>query len=482
MPAEVALCRCGASANKPHCDGAHAGNSFSSSKLEGRTPDRRSSYAGNGITVHDNRGLCAHAGICTDALPTVWRMREEPWIQPEGASVEEVIEVIQSCPSGALTYSIDEAAAASEPEREPAVLVAKNGPYIVTGGRRARRRALRGGRLFRALHPVPLWRLQEQAFLRRRALGSRVSGRRQLSASSGSRGSAGSQARSALLPILLVQFVGTLGFRRRASLPRLPRDEVGRQRDRLRFDRRHLLRLPAGGGGRAWTMVGSLREASGAPPQPDWNAGLVVPLSGRVPASDRHTVRGRRALRRRLYADSTARGRLHRARGGRPHRWERVRCQRLPGRRHGGRGAQLEVRSDGPVGQPGFHPRTGPGRIAGSHSHGRAPTCRRCRFDFARGHARHRVPTARVPSLRVEGGPSSSVRRVFGQEHRDCFRLYAERRPSLGELLRTEGLGRVLGIYFLVMLGFNFFYVAFPVRAARTLSWSSRRRACSSRS
>src|SRR5262245_10636804 len=102
-----ALCRCGGSKNKPFCDGTHRTNGFSDQKTADDKHDRRENYVGQRITIHDNRGICAHAGACTDGLKSVFRMKQEPWIDPDGANVAEIIETIKKCPSGALSYSID---------------------------------------------------------------------------------------------------------------------------------------------------------------------------------------------------------------------------------------------------------------------------------------------------------------------------------------------------------------------------------------
>ncbi|KKL54522.1 hypothetical protein LCGC14_2264580 [marine sediment metagenome] len=128
----MTLCRCGGSNNKPFCDGTHASNGFTDRKKAGRIPDKRDDYKGKNITIHDNRGICSHAGHCTDNLPSVWRMGVEPWIDPEGATVEEIIKTINMCPSGALSYSIDETEYRDR-DADAKVVASKDGPYRVRG-------------------------------------------------------------------------------------------------------------------------------------------------------------------------------------------------------------------------------------------------------------------------------------------------------------------------------------------------------------
>lgn len=129
----LAFCRCGGSAIKPLCDGTHLKKGFSGKNTADPSKDKRESYAGVAITVHDNRSICSHAGICTDRLASIFRMKEEPWIDPDGATAEEIIATIRQCPSGALSFSMG-GVEHREQAAEPSIAVVKGGPYVVVGG------------------------------------------------------------------------------------------------------------------------------------------------------------------------------------------------------------------------------------------------------------------------------------------------------------------------------------------------------------
>jgi CDGSH-type Zn-finger protein len=129
----VALCRCGGSSNKPFCDGTHGRNGFKDANEADPAQNRRRSYAGKRITILDNRALCSHAAVCTDELKSVFRHRQEPWIDADAAAVDEIVATIRKCPSGALSYALDGVEAAP-PQRDPLVTVTANGPYAVSGG------------------------------------------------------------------------------------------------------------------------------------------------------------------------------------------------------------------------------------------------------------------------------------------------------------------------------------------------------------
>jgi MFS family permease len=75
----------------------------------------------------------------------------------------------------------------------------------------------------------------------------------------------------------------------------------------------------------------------------------------------------------------------------------------------------------------------------------------------------------------VERDPEAAqVRKIFGQEARPCFEIQGSHAIKLAGILRLDRVPVLLAVYFLVMLGFNFYYVAFPVHAAEGLHWSAR--------
>jgi CDGSH-type Zn-finger protein len=135
----VDLCRCSASNNKPFCDDIHSTINFSSKNIIDETntvKNKKKDYVGEKITIHDNRSICSHAVFCVENLPSIFRLAKRPWIDPSGggtSSVEEIIETIRKCPSGALSYSIG-GTEYNDINRDPMVTVSKNGPYVITRG------------------------------------------------------------------------------------------------------------------------------------------------------------------------------------------------------------------------------------------------------------------------------------------------------------------------------------------------------------
>ena len=135
--AVVALCRCGESAEKPLCDGACIAHGFVGEKSPDRVPDRRDVYAGQQVTVFDNRGICQHSGLCTDRIATVFRQGKDPFVAPSGGRMDEIVRAVRDCPSGALSFAVDDVEARAQVDhsgtRRPAIEVTRDGPYRISG-------------------------------------------------------------------------------------------------------------------------------------------------------------------------------------------------------------------------------------------------------------------------------------------------------------------------------------------------------------
>ena len=68
-------------------------------------------YEGDGIIVHWDSERCMHSQHCTAGLPAVFDRARRPWVDSTGASAGEIAAVIDTCPSGALTYTRTDGAA-----------------------------------------------------------------------------------------------------------------------------------------------------------------------------------------------------------------------------------------------------------------------------------------------------------------------------------------------------------------------------------
>ena len=75
----------------------------------------------------------------------------------------------------------------------------------------------------------------------------------------------------------------------------------------------------------------------------------------------------------------------------------------------------------------------------------------------------------------IAGDPGqSTLRRTYGVDNKDCFEYAGERDFRTRDLFILPGVTRLLVMYFLVLLGFNFFYVSFPMQAVEGLQWTVR--------
>ncbi|NJM24377.1 MAG: (4Fe-4S)-binding protein [Bacteroidia bacterium] len=61
-------------------------------------------YSNGEITIVWKPARCIHSGNCFRGLGDVFDPRRKPWIKPENAATEQLVDQVGKCPSGALTY------------------------------------------------------------------------------------------------------------------------------------------------------------------------------------------------------------------------------------------------------------------------------------------------------------------------------------------------------------------------------------------
>lgn len=134
-PEPVHLCRCGASKNKPYCDGSHTRAAWDPTLTapHERRPEQAVRYDGPGVTLLDDEPYCALARFC-DAGEGIWQAvahTDDPSVR------EEVIREAGLCPGGRLT-AIDKAENCEPDERSPELGLIEDPQMRVSGGIRIR--------------------------------------------------------------------------------------------------------------------------------------------------------------------------------------------------------------------------------------------------------------------------------------------------------------------------------------------------------
>jgi uncharacterized Fe-S cluster protein YjdI len=93
-------------------------------------------YSKGNITVVWKPDQCIHSMICWKGLKDVFDPRKRPWVNMEGADEQAIVEQVSRCPSGALSYVMNEKEVQpdnSSAEVTTSMEVMKNGPLIVYG-------------------------------------------------------------------------------------------------------------------------------------------------------------------------------------------------------------------------------------------------------------------------------------------------------------------------------------------------------------
>ncbi|TAF63080.1 MAG: hypothetical protein EAZ55_14810 [Cytophagales bacterium] len=96
--------------------------------------EQQKTYSNGEITVVWKPNTCIHSTMCWKGLIEVFNPKKRPWVDIQGATTEQIIEQVNKCPSGALSYFKNEEGEKIEAvNTESLVEVTKNGPILVYG-------------------------------------------------------------------------------------------------------------------------------------------------------------------------------------------------------------------------------------------------------------------------------------------------------------------------------------------------------------
>lgn len=95
-------------------------------------------YSNGEITIIWKSDVCIHSANCVRSLPGVFKPNERPWISIDNADTPHLIEAVEKCPSGALTWKKVSQPAFEQQvdaavEKHTSLNIAKNGPILVKG-------------------------------------------------------------------------------------------------------------------------------------------------------------------------------------------------------------------------------------------------------------------------------------------------------------------------------------------------------------
>jgi len=90
-------------------------------------------YSNGEVAVIWEAEKCIHSAICVKGLPKVFNPNARPWIAIDTASTDDVVSQIKQCPSGALSFYMNNESDKISQSLETKIEVLENGPLLVYG-------------------------------------------------------------------------------------------------------------------------------------------------------------------------------------------------------------------------------------------------------------------------------------------------------------------------------------------------------------
>ena len=83
-----------------------------------------------------------------------------------------------------------------------------------------------------------------------------------------------------------------------------------------------------------------------------------------------------------------------------------------------------------------------------------------------------RLPESKCKPLTKPADPKGT-RKIFGQEQKECHQMKGEKDHGFKKILSLPNIPFILVFYFLIILAFNLYYVSFPIFAVESLEWGT---------
>lgn len=90
-------------------------------------------YQNDDIKVSYDLNRCIHAAECVRGLREVFDPNKKPWIQPDNAPADDIADVIEKCPTGALHYELKNSVRTEDPSIKNRVQLQEHGPIYFFG-------------------------------------------------------------------------------------------------------------------------------------------------------------------------------------------------------------------------------------------------------------------------------------------------------------------------------------------------------------
>jgi len=101
--------------------------------------EKKKYYSNQDISVIWKPDLCIHSTKCWKASLAIFNPKRRPWINMSAGTTEQIIKIVDNCPSGALSYERNKnmneqkTQTGQNQQSQTIVQVSKGGPYLVKG-------------------------------------------------------------------------------------------------------------------------------------------------------------------------------------------------------------------------------------------------------------------------------------------------------------------------------------------------------------